>query len=70
MATLSHVLAWRFPRTEKPGSGLQSVGSSESDTTSCVHTLWTRQPGVRGGRQRRGREIEKQPRETGLGQVR
>ena len=26
MATLSRILAWRIPRTEKPG-GLQSMGS-------------------------------------------
>ena len=32
MATHSRILAWRIPRTEKPG-GLQSVGLQESDTT-------------------------------------
>ena len=32
MATHSSILAWRFPWTEEP-SGLQSVGSQESDTT-------------------------------------
>ena len=32
MATHSGILAWRIPRTEKPG-GLQSTGSQESDTT-------------------------------------
>ena len=32
MATHSSILAWRIPRTEKPG-GLQSVGLQESDTT-------------------------------------
>ena len=30
MATHSTILAWRIPRTEKPG-GLQSMGSQESD---------------------------------------
>ena len=30
MATRSSILAWRIPRTEKPG-GLQSMGSQESD---------------------------------------
>ena len=31
MATHSSILAWRIPRTEKPGS-LQSTGHKESDT--------------------------------------
>ena len=31
MATHSHVLAWRVPRTEEPG-GLQSTGSQKSQT--------------------------------------
>ena len=38
MATHSHVLAWKVPRTEEPG-GLQSGGRKESDTTdnnSCL----------------------------------
>ena len=70
MATHSSVLAWRVPWTEKPGSGLQSMGSQESDTTSCAHALWTRQPGVQEGRQRRGREMQKQPGERGMDQVR
>ena len=33
MATRSSILAWRIPRTEKPG-GLQSMGSQGSDTIS------------------------------------
>ena len=32
MATHSSILAWRIPWTEEP-SGLQSMGSQESDTT-------------------------------------
>ena len=32
MATHCSVLAWRIPRTEKPG-GLESMASKESDTT-------------------------------------
>ena len=32
MATHSSILAWRIPRTQKPG-GLQSMGHKESDTT-------------------------------------
>ena len=32
MATHSNILAWRIPWTEEP-SGLQSMGSKESDTT-------------------------------------
>ena len=32
MATHSHILAWKIPRTEEPGQ-LQSMGSRESDTT-------------------------------------
>ena len=32
MATCSSILAWRIPRTEKPG-GLQSTGSQRADTT-------------------------------------
>ena len=32
MAIHSSILAWRIPRTEKPG-GLQSMGSQKSDTT-------------------------------------
>ena len=32
MAIHSSILAWKIPRTEKPG-GLQSTGSQESDTT-------------------------------------
>ena len=32
MATHSHILAWRIPRTEKPGR-LQSMGHRELDTT-------------------------------------
>ena len=32
MATLSSILAWRIPWTEKPG-GLQSIESQESDMT-------------------------------------
>ena len=32
MVTHSSVLAWRIPCTEEP-SGLQSMGSQESDTT-------------------------------------
>ena len=32
MATLSSILAWRIPRTEKLG-GLQSAGRKESDRT-------------------------------------
>ena len=35
MATHSSILAWRIPRTEKPG-GLQSTGSKDSDTTEQV----------------------------------
>ena len=31
MATRSSILAWRIPRTEKPG-GLQPMGSQGSDT--------------------------------------
>ena len=31
MATHSSILAWRIPQTEEP-SGLQSMGSQESDT--------------------------------------
>ena len=31
MASHSSILAWSIPRTEEP-SGLQSVGSQESDT--------------------------------------
>ena len=30
MATYSSILAWKIPRTEKPG-GLESMGSQESD---------------------------------------
>ena len=34
-ATLSIILAWRIPWTEKPG-GLQSIRSTESDTTEAT----------------------------------
>ena len=36
MATHSGILAWRIPRTEKPGR-LQSTGRKESDTTEQLH---------------------------------
>ena len=36
MATHSGILAWRIPRTEKPGR-LQSTSSQESDTTDHTH---------------------------------
>jgi len=32
MATSSSILAWKIPQTEEP-SGLQSMGSQESETT-------------------------------------
>ena len=38
MATHASILAWRIPRTEKPGR-LQSTGSQESDTTEQLHSL-------------------------------
>ena len=37
MATHSSILAWRIPRTEKPG-GLQSMGS-QSDTTEQLLSI-------------------------------
>ena len=43
MATLSRIVAWEIPRTEKPG-GLPSMGSQESDTTERAH-MHTRLPG-------------------------
>ena len=36
MASHSSILAWSIPRTEEP-SGLQSVGSQESDTTNTLY---------------------------------
>ena len=36
MATLSSILAWRIPRTEKPG-GLQSTGSERVRTELAEH---------------------------------
>ena len=36
MATHSSILAWKIPRTEKPGR-LQSMGSQESDTTQQLN---------------------------------
>ena len=36
VATHSSILAWRIPWAEKPG-GLQSMGSTELDTTKAVH---------------------------------
>ena len=38
MATHSSILAWRIPWTEEP-SGLQSIGSKESDPAKHPHTL-------------------------------
>ena len=39
MATHSSILAWRIPRTKKPG-GLQAMGSqSSSDTSGLIHFL-------------------------------
>ena len=38
MATHSGILAWRIPRTEKPGR-LQSTGRKESDMTEKLHFL-------------------------------
>jgi len=35
MATYSSFLAWRTPRTEKPG-GLQSMGRKEADRTEVT----------------------------------
>ena len=35
MTTHSGILAWRIPRTEKPG-GLQFRGSNESDTSEAT----------------------------------
>ena len=38
MATLASILAWKIPQMEEP-SGLQSMGSQESDTTEWLtHT--------------------------------
>ena len=37
MATHSCILAWRIPRTEKPG-GLQSVGSQRVGLERLTHT--------------------------------
>ena len=39
-ATHSHILAWRIPWIEEPGS-LQFTGSQESDTTWCSFFLKT-----------------------------
>ena len=41
MATHSSILAWRIPRTEKPG-GLQSMGCTESDRTEQLTHRHTR----------------------------
>ena len=35
VATHSNILAWRIPWTEEP-SGLQTMGSKESDTTEWI----------------------------------
>ena len=45
MATLSSILAWRFPWTEEPG-GLQSMGSQrvrqkQLNTQGCQHSFWS-----------------------------
>ena len=37
MAACSHILAWKIPRTERPG-GLQSLGSQESGMTQQLST--------------------------------
>ena len=36
LATHSSILAWRIPWTEKPGSKLQSIGSTELDMTEAT----------------------------------
>ena len=45
MATHSLILAWRIPRTEKPG-GLQSMGITEPDTTEQLTTKHTQLPNL------------------------
>ena len=35
MVIHSSILAWRIPWTEEPGSRLQSIGSTELDTTEA-----------------------------------
>ena len=39
-ATHSSLLAWRIPRTEKPG-GLQATGCAESDTAAATKRTCT-----------------------------
>ena len=49
MANHSSILAWRIPRTEKPG-GLESQGLKESDTTERLNSNnHTQQAGREGG---------------------
>ena len=40
MATHSSILPWRIPKTEEPGR-LQSMGSTESDTTEVTQHTYT-----------------------------
>ena len=39
MATHSNILSWKIPWTEEP-SGLQSMGSKESDTTEQEKNIY------------------------------